>query len=227
MPRYPESVQVEYKSLYLTPTLAQNGRFHLSGMIAGAASALMFTAVHHWFISDIWFSLPPMLIAGALCGLCLAWSYGRLFRPPSILTWLLYNLVYIALFLLLGILSILIFEPIATIPQLIAANEPPDELIRQAMPLTLGFILGSAALITMLWGRDLVDVAAILLTCTVLIILLGLNVSILGLVYIPGSAISLIAKIFGLILLLNLVYLAIFLLLEREIYLRICFYEEQ
>ncbi|MFO7538220.1 MAG: hypothetical protein R6X32_09185 [Chloroflexota bacterium] len=204
----------------MMPPSAQNGRFLLSGVIAGAASTFVFTAIHHLFISNIWFSLLPMLIAGALCGLCLAWSYGRLFQPPSIPTWLLYNLVYIALFFLLGILSILIFEPIATIPQLVVANEPPDELIRQAMPLTLGFILGSAALMTILWGRNLVDIAAILLTCTVLIILLGLNVSVLGLVYIPGSAISLVAKMFGLIVLLNLVYLAIFLLLEREIYLR-------
>jgi hypothetical protein len=200
---------------------APNGRFLLSGVIAGAASTVVFTAVHHLFISDIWFSLLPMLIAGALCGLCLAWSYGRLFRPPAIPTWLLYNLVYIALFFLLGILSILIFEPVVTIPQLIVANEPPDELIRQAMPLTLAFILGSTALITILWGRNLVDMAAILLTCTVLIILLGLNVSVLGLVYLPGSAVSLVAKMFGLILLLNLAYLAIFLLLERKIYLRL------
>jgi hypothetical protein len=73
-----------------------------------------------------------------------------------------------------------------------------------------------AALITIFWGRNLVDIAAILLTCTVLIILLGLNVSVLGLVYLPGSAISLVAKMFGLILLLNLVYLATFLLLERK-----------
>jgi hypothetical protein len=205
----------------LTSSSTRNGRFLLSGVIAGAASTVVFTAIHHLFISNIWFSLLPMLIAGALCGLCLAWSYGRLFRSPSIPTWLLYNLVYIGLFFLLGLLSILIFEPVVTIPQLIVANEPPDELIRQAMPLTLAFILGSAALITIFWGRNLVDVAAILLTCTVLIILLGLNVSVLGLVYLPGNAISLVAKMFGLILLLNLVYLAIFLLLERKIYLRI------
>jgi hypothetical protein len=205
----------------LMPVTTPNGRFLLSGMIAGATSTVVFTAIHHLFISNIWFSLLPMLTAGALCGLCLAWSYGRLFRPPSIPTWLLYNLVYIALFFLLGILYILIFEPTVTIPQLIVANEPPDELIRQAMPLTIGFILGSAALITLLWGRNLVDIAAILLTCSVLIVLLGLNVSVLGLVYLPGSAISLVAKMFGLILLLNLVYLATFLLLERKIYLRI------
>jgi hypothetical protein len=205
----------------LIPTTTPNGRFLWSGATAGAASTVVFTAVHHLFISNIWFSLLPMLIAGALCGLCLAWSYGRLFRPAAIPTWLLYNLVYITLFFLLGILSILIFEPVATIPQLIVANEPPNELIRQAMPLTLAFILGSAALITVLWGRNLVDVASILLTCTVLIILLGLNVSVLGLVYLPGSAVSLVAKMFGLIVLLNLVYLAIFLLLERNIYLRL------
>lgn len=94
----------------LTSSSTRNGRFLLSGVIAGAASTFVFTAIHHLFISNIWFSLPPMLIAGALYGLCLAWSYGRLFQPPSIPTWLLYNLVYIAFFFLLGILSILIFE---------------------------------------------------------------------------------------------------------------------
>lgn len=200
------------------PTATPNGRILLSGMIAGAASTFVFTAVHHLFISDIWFSLPPMLAAGALCGLCLAWSYGRLFQPPSTTTWVLYNLVYVALFFLLGLLSILIFEPIITIPQLIVANEPPHELIRQAMPLTLGFILGSAALITMLWGRNLVDVAAILLTCAVLITLLGLNVSVLGLVHLSSGAVPLLAGLFGLIVALNLVYLVTFLLLERKIY---------
>jgi hypothetical protein len=97
------------------------------------------------------------------------------------------------------------------------ANEPPTELIRQAMPLTLGFIFGSTALITRLWGRNLGDVVAILLPCTVLIILLGLNVSVLGLVHLSGGAIPLLSKLFGLIVALNLVYLAIYLLLVQEV----------
>lgn len=195
-----------------------NHSFLYSGAIAGASSTFVFTAIHHLFISNIWFALPPMLVAGVLCGLCLAWSYGRLFRPPSTTTWVTYNLIYLSLFFLLGILSIIILEPVTTIPELIATNEPPDELIRQAMPLTLGFIIASAALISLFWGRNPGDVTAILLTCTVLIILLGLNVSALGLVHLSGGTLPLLAGLFGLLVALNVVYLTTFLLLERKIY---------
>ncbi len=191
-------------------------QFLLSGALAGAASAFAFTALHHLLISDIWFSLLPMLTAGALCGLCIAWSYGRLFSPPLTATWLLYNLTYVALFLLLGVASVLVFEPIASIPALLAANEPPRELIEKAMPLTIGFILASATLMGVLRGRNLVDFAAILLTCTVLMVLLGLNVSVLGLVHVPRGVTSLIVEMFALILVLNVAYLVIFLFLERR-----------
>ncbi len=42
-----------------------------SGVVAGAVSAAVFALVHGLFISEIWFSLPMLLAAGALCGICL------------------------------------------------------------------------------------------------------------------------------------------------------------
>lgn len=187
-----------------------------SGALAGAVSAFAFTVLHHVLISDIWFALVPMLIAGAVCGLCLAWSHGRLYRPPSVASWVGYNGAYVVLLALLGVVSIMVFEPITTIPELIAANGPPEALIAQAMPLTIAFTLASAALIGLRRGRNAIDVASVLVTCAALVVLLGLNVSTLGLVHLPAGALSLVAQMFGLILVLDLVFVIVFLLLERQ-----------
>lgn len=201
----------------MSPDLAPR-RVLLSGTVAGAASVVAFAAIHQLLISDIWYSLLPMMAAGAVCGLCVAWSYGRLFRRASAASWLMYNLLYVALLVLLGVASLIVYEPVATIPALIAANEPPRELIREAMSLTVAFTLLSAALIGLLWGRNLLDHAAILLTCTVVVVLLGLNVSVLGLVHLTRGTFHLLAETFGLILAINLSYAAFFVVLERKLF---------
>lgn len=196
-------------------------RFLLSGAAAGAVSALAFTALHHLLISDIWFSVVAMLVAGALCGLCLAWSYRRLFRSPSVSTWAGYNLVFVALLALLCLVSLLVYEPVTTIPELFVAGGPPTELIRQAMPLTVGFTLVAAALLWYLWGRGLLDAVTILLTCALIVAVLGLNVSITGLVFLQGGTAYLFVEQFGLTLFLNLVFVGVFLLLERKAFQRL------
>ncbi len=56
--------------------------FILAGIIAGAVSAYCFALIHRALISDIGFSLPALLVAGAICGMCLSWTYGALFRQP-------------------------------------------------------------------------------------------------------------------------------------------------
>jgi hypothetical protein len=191
-----------------------------SGAVAGAVSAFVFAIIHHLFISDIWFSLILMMVAGALCGLCVGWSYGLLFKIPSAASWLRYNLFFVAMFVLLGAVSVLVFEPVTTVAALVEANEPPDELIRQAMPMTILFTIATAVLISLLYGRSWLHYGVILLTCTVLVLLLGLNVSVLGLVYIPGSAVYLVAELFGLIFAINAVYVAVFIALERKSLIR-------
>jgi hypothetical protein len=74
----------------------------LSGTVAGAISAFSFALIHDLLISDIWFSLPALLAAGAICGFCLGWTYGLLFKAPSIHSWLQYNALYVGMLALIG-----------------------------------------------------------------------------------------------------------------------------
>ena len=181
-----------------------------SGAVAGAASAFTFAIIHHLFISDIWFSVVIMMVAGAICGLCIGWSYALLVANPSVGSWLQYNMLYLMMFVLLGVASVLIYEPVTTIPALLASDGPPDELFRQAMPLTLVFILATAIFVYLLYKGTWLHFGSVLVTCIVLVLLLGLNVSILGLVYIPRSSVYLVGELFGLIFAINSVYVVVF-----------------
>jgi hypothetical protein len=192
------------------------GNFIRSGALAGALSVFAFTIIHDLFISDIWFALVIMLIAGALCGLCIGWSYALLTKAPSTGSWWRYNMLYVGLLFLLGIVSVLIFEPPTTIAALSAANEPPEQLIRQAYPFTALFTLFAAVFISLIFRANWRQFSVVLLTCTILIFLLGLNVSVLGLVYIPHGSLYLVTEFFGLILFINVVYATFFMALERK-----------
>lgn len=194
------------------------GRGHPArlGAIAGAASALAFAAIHHLLISDIWFSLIAMMVAGAACGLVVAWSYALLVEAPSMASWLRYNATYVALFLLLGGASVIAFEPETTIAALVEANEPPGELIAQALPMTALFTFAAAGLVTLLFGRNWRQFAPVLLTSAVLVLLLGLNVSVIGLVEVPRSSAYLVAELYGLIVALDAAYVGVFVVLERR-----------
>jgi len=187
-----------------------------SGAISGIISTFIFTIIHDIFISDIWYSFFIMAIAGIICGVCISISYGLLFKKPSIGSWLRYNLIFIAMFLLLGVVSVLIFEFIIIVAALMQANDRPDELINQAMPMTIIFTLSFTIFISILYVRRLLQYAAILVTSSVLMIFLGLNVSILGLVYIPTNAVYLIIELFGLIVALGLIYIITFMVLENK-----------
>jgi hypothetical protein len=193
---------------------ASKGRFVVSGAVAGVTSTVVFTVIHDIFISDIWFSLIPMLVVGALCGLCVAWSYALLVSAPSAGSWLRYNLLYVAMFALLGAISVLLFEPVTTMAAVVTANGPPDALIGQALPLTAAFTVGMAILVTLLYRAGWKRFGAVLLTCVVLVLLLGLNVSVIGLVSIPRGSLYLVAEMFELIAALNVVYVVVFLALQ-------------
>ena len=192
-------------------------RFSLSGGLAGAVSAVVFVWVHDIFISDIWFSLVLMMFAGAICGLCIAGTYGLMASRFSVWGWLGYNGIYVGLLGLLGLVSVLVFEPVTTIAALVAVNGPPEQLIGQAMPVTVFFTLGMAVLIGRLYARRWIHFGAVLLTCFVVVLLLGLNVSVIGLVEVPRSSLYLILELFGLILALNVVFAAVFMFLERKV----------
>jgi len=188
--------------------------------VAGLVSALVFAIIHHIFISNIWFSLLIMVFAGAACGLCIGWTYGLIFPSPIIRSWVLLNLLFVTMFALLGIVSVLVYEPVTSIAALVFANEPPDELIRLAMPMTVVFTMVMALAVSLVFGRNWKHYAAIFITCVTLVLFLGLNVSVIGLVTIPVGSFYLVLELFALILALDLVYAAVFLGLERDRFFR-------
>lgn len=155
-----------------------------------------------------------MLAAGVLCGLCLGWSYSQLVQQYSIGSWLRYNLLYVSMLMLLGVASVLVFDPTMSFAALMALDGPPDQLIAQALPMTLVFTVISSIVISFFYKRSWKHFGAILLTSTVLVLLLGLNVSALGLISIPGGAFYLVAEFLGLIVFINLVFAAVFIALE-------------
>jgi hypothetical protein len=186
----------------------------VSGAIAGIVSTLSFITIHDIFISDIWGMTAVMLFAGALCGLCVGWSYSILVGSYSIKSWLGYNILYVLMLILLGVASVVVFEPEMSFAALMALNGPPDQLIARAMPMTLVLTLVSAVAINFFYERSWRQFGAILLTSIVLVLLLGLNVSAIGLVSIPKGSLYLVAEFLGLIVMINLIFVGIFILLE-------------
>lgn len=171
------------------------------GAAAGALAALAFAAVHALWITDIWFSLVPMMVAGAVCGATIGWSYGRLFEP-SIRTWLLYNASYVVALAVLGLVSMAVFEPRTTMAELFTLDGPPMDLIGEALPLDVAFTLGTAVVLSALFGRTPSAFGAILATCAVLVVLLGLDVSVIGLIRIPTDSLYAVLVFAGLIVVL-------------------------
>jgi hypothetical protein len=199
-----------------TTSSASSTTYARSGAVAGAVSALAFTVIHDLLISDIWFAAIVMMLAAALCGLCIGWSYGQLARQHSLRTWLGYNLLYVVMLVLLGLASVLLFEPVMSLAALMVLNGPPHDLIAQALPMTLLFTVAFAALFSFFYGPGWRPFAIILLTATVIVLLLGLNISALGLVSIPRGAGYLVAEFLGLVVFINVVYALTFIALERQ-----------
>lgn len=193
-----------------------NSRFILFGAIPGIISTLLFTIIHHIFISDIWFSISMMLVAGVVCGACVAWCYFLLNSKKSIWGWIRYNLLFEKLLMLLGLVSGLVFEPGTTVAAAIAANVPPIALIKQALPLTAVYNLLISMIIHQFYGKKWKQFGIIFLTCLIIVVLLGLNISVIGLESFTGSLIFLIIKLFLLILFINASYVLAFLLFEKS-----------
>ncbi len=145
-----------------------------AGTIAGGVSALVFTIIHGLMISQIWFMLIPMLMAGAMCGFFISWSYALLVDQPSIGGWLRYNLLYIVLLFMLGPISLALYEPIMTIPELLSSpNGLPDELFREVLPFVAVYIPLMAGIITVLHSHRWTVYGVVLITCTVLVFYLA------------------------------------------------------
>jgi hypothetical protein len=190
------------------------GRATIMGAAAGTIAALAFTMVHGMMISGIWFMLLPMVIAGALCGLLLGASYVLLVDSPSVGGWLRYNALYLLLLFMLGPISLLLFEPMMTIPELLASpNGMPAELLREITPLATIYTVIMALIITYINGRRWSGFLVALAATAVLMFLLGLNIAPLGLVYLSGGWLRMLLELLALILTLNFVYVLAFVLL--------------
>lgn len=187
---------------------SKKGAFAASGALAGAVSALIFCAIHQLLISSIWFAIIAMLVAGAVAGCCLAWSYALAVKEQTVRSWFQYNMAYVAILLALGAVSLVVFEPVTTIPELLRSNEPPRALIGEAFPITIFFTLASAGALTLIHRPGWQGTAAILLTTFVIVLSLGLNISILGLVFVPRSSLYVITEVVALIAALAVVYAA-------------------
>lgn len=192
------------------------GWFAASGGIAGAFSALIFTAVHQLLISRIWFAIVAMLVAGIACGTSLAWSYALAIGIPSLRSWIQYNACYVAILIGLGLTSLAAFEPVTTIAQLLQSSEPPRGLIARAFPMTVLFIAGSATMLTALYRPRWRGAAAILVTTVLIVLVLGLNISILGLVSVQKTQLVVIAEVLALVIVLAVVYTAFMAYLWRH-----------
>jgi hypothetical protein len=116
----------------------------------------------------------------------------------------------------LGLVSLLVFEPVTTIGELLQSREPPIALIKRTIPMMIAFTLATAAVLSFLYRTDWRGSLALLLTSVLLIFPLGLNISILGLVQLSGTTLRALAAMFGLVLLLSSVYAASFAAIERK-----------
>ena len=192
------------------PQVSSGTAWQLAGVLAGCMSTLVFTCVHQLTISDIWFMIVPMLIAGAVSGLCIAWSFQRVFVSQSVRAWLAYNGALLLMFGVLAVASILILEPVTTMAELTATSGPVDHLIVPALPVTVLVTVLTTVVIGRTVARRWTDYLRILLTAAVLMVLVGLNISVLGLVDFAGATLAPVVKFLGLVVLLDGVYAVTF-----------------
>lgn len=157
------------------------------GAIAGAMSALAFTVLHGALILYIWDRAAAMMIAGALCGSFLARSYTTARHTPSATSWLAYNGLHAALLLALGVASLILLEPIASMDTLTASPEPLGDLVPSALPLMTGAAVVGTAVTWATSGRTRALLPSAFTTQLLLVVLVGHNFAILGLVELPNA----------------------------------------
>jgi hypothetical protein len=127
-------------------------------------------------------------------------------RNPTVRTWMLYNALYVLVLIALGATSVLAFTPVTTIADLLRSSEPPRALIAHALPMTVGFTAVSAVGLMALYRPDWKGAVAILVTTLAVVLFLGMNISILGLVVVPRSARWVLGEVLALIVTLALTY---------------------
>jgi hypothetical protein len=152
------------------------------GAFSGVVVVLGFTVIHDAFISDIWFNVGPMVLAGALCGASIAWSYRHGVAQPSPAGWFRYAILLSAEMIALGAVSLLVLSPRFTMAELMVADDAFDRLLPPSIPLMIGAMVVGTAVVWMSFGRRRGALLPILVSQILLVFLLGHQFAFLGLV---------------------------------------------
>lgn len=187
----------------------------LSGAVSGLVATAAFALVHQFLISDIWRSFSMMAVPGAVCGAALGFTYFLLSIRPGRSNWFAFCGSFIVALMVLGVVSLVVFEPRISISLLMLLSGPPADLIREALPITIGLAVPSAVAVAFIFGHRWWHVFPALLTTAIVFALLGLNVSILGMVEFTGSGFRMVAELAGMLVALVCVYAAAFAQLWR------------
>lgn len=131
-------------------------------------------------------------------------------HAESLVAWLGYNAAHLVLLGALTGASLLVFEPVTTMAEVGASSGPVDGLILEATPMTVVFIIISTVVLGAALARQRTDYLRPGLSVTTLTVLLGLNVSVIGLVDMSGDSLRPIVMFVALIVLLDVVYAAVF-----------------
>lgn len=177
-----------------------------AGAAAGVVAVLVFTVLHQIFINPIWWMLPIMAIAGAGCGLCLAWGYAELVPSQSWQTWWGYIGLFNIMFGLLALASAIIYEPIITMAEMVESSGGNPIPMSETLPLMIVFTLGWAGLLTLIYKGGWRGFGAASATIAVLMLLLGFNLSTVGLVDVPTEGRILLVEFFGFVTALSVTY---------------------
>lgn len=185
--------------------------FVLAGAIAGIISMVVFAMVHAMTISDIWFALPIMVVAGAMVGAALAWSFKVMENAMTVTRWLAYTGCYLGVLVVLCAGSLIVYEPVTTMGMLFGALglQEADRLVAEALPFTIAFTVLASLAMTMLFGRVWWHFFPSLVTTALVMTFLGSNVVIIGLIELDSAAVPALAEFLTLVVVIVVVYAAL------------------
>lgn len=180
--------RIEAQQLGETENLERPSK--MLGAVSGGLTALGFVLLHDLWISDIWFNIGPMLVAGALCGLVIVWSYTKAVPEHSWTRWLSYNAYQVGLLAALGAVSLVVLDPEFTMAEAMAMDDALAVLLPPALPLMIAAMLVGTILLWIAYGLRRAALVPILVTQVLLVFLVGHNLAILGLVELSGALVG-------------------------------------
>ncbi len=171
-------------------------KWFVAGVVGGAVGTLVFTTLHRFVIADIWGFFGPMLVVGILCGAAIATAYGVVAAHPSNRSWFGYTGLFYLLLGLLGLVSILIFDPVTELTSLLSTGGvPPRELIRHTFGLIIIFAVVSALILGLIFGDKKWHPLAMFPATLLVMFAFGSNIAAFGLVELSGPAVQAMGKV--------------------------------